>query len=121
MYLECELDIFCISPRVNRARPLFRGMRQDSRDWEALTGNERHFISMVLAFFAASDGIVMENLVSNRACPLTLGSFTRCERTGLVLRRGCSRGCSIAIALAVARAVKFRDVSWRVATFRDVP
>lgn len=38
--------------------------RQDSRDWEALTGNEQHFISMVLAFFAASDGIVMENLVS---------------------------------------------------------
>ena len=37
---------------------------QDSRDWEALTGNERHFINMVLAFFAASDGIVMENLVS---------------------------------------------------------
>lgn len=37
---------------------------QDSRDWEALTGNEQHFISMVLAFFAASDGIVMENLVS---------------------------------------------------------
>lgn len=36
---------------------------QDFRDWEALTGNERHFISMVLAFFAASDGIVMENLV----------------------------------------------------------
>ncbi|CAM9191564.1 unnamed protein product, partial [Sphacelaria rigidula] len=35
----------------------------DARDWEALTDNERHFISMVLAFFAASDGIVMENLV----------------------------------------------------------
>ncbi|CAN0399494.1 unnamed protein product, partial [Hapterophycus canaliculatus] len=39
-------------------------LSQDSRDWEALTGNEQHFISMVLAFFAASDGIVMENLVS---------------------------------------------------------
>ncbi|CAM9432758.1 unnamed protein product [Ectocarpus sp. 4 AP-2014] len=38
-------------------------LSQDSRDWEALTGNEQHFISMVLAFFAASDGIVMENLV----------------------------------------------------------
>ncbi|CAN0021440.1 unnamed protein product [Scytosiphon promiscuus] len=38
-------------------------LSQDSRDWEGLTGNEQHFISMVLAFFAASDGIVMENLV----------------------------------------------------------
>jgi len=34
----------------------------DSKHWEALTDNERHFISHVLAFFAASDGIVLENL-----------------------------------------------------------
>ena len=36
----------------------------DMRDWSArLNDNERHFISHVLAFFAASDGIVNENLV----------------------------------------------------------
>ena len=34
----------------------------DAKHWEALTDNERHFISHVLAFFAASDGIVLENL-----------------------------------------------------------
>lgn len=34
----------------------------DLKDWEALNDNERHFISHVLAFFAASDGIVNENL-----------------------------------------------------------
>lgn len=34
----------------------------DLTDWENLTDNERHFISHVLAFFAASDGIVNENL-----------------------------------------------------------
>ena len=34
----------------------------DLKDWEKLTDNERHFISHVLAFFAASDGIVNENL-----------------------------------------------------------
>jgi ribonucleotide reductase beta subunit family protein with ferritin-like domain len=34
----------------------------DSKHWESLTDNERHFISHVLAFFAASDGIVLENL-----------------------------------------------------------
>merc|ERR1712086_817960 len=34
----------------------------DAVDWEKLTDDERHFISHVLAFFAASDGIVNENL-----------------------------------------------------------
>lgn len=37
----------------------------DMLDWVKLTDNERHFISHVLAFFAASDGIVNENLVVN--------------------------------------------------------
>ncbi|MCL4145508.1 UNVERIFIED_CONTAM: hypothetical protein GTU68_014649 [Idotea baltica] len=35
---------------------------QDLTDWETLNDGERHFISHVLAFFAASDGIVNENL-----------------------------------------------------------
>jgi ribonucleoside-diphosphate reductase beta chain len=34
----------------------------DMVDWDKLTDNERHFIAHVLAFFAASDGIVNENL-----------------------------------------------------------
>ena len=34
----------------------------DLTDWEKLNNDERHFISHVLAFFAASDGIVSENL-----------------------------------------------------------
>lgn len=37
----------------------------DMKDWEGLNSDERHFISHVLAFFAASDGIVNENLVIN--------------------------------------------------------
>lgn len=36
---------------------------QDLDDWVKLTDEERHFVSHVLAFFAASDGIVNENLV----------------------------------------------------------
>ena len=32
------------------------------KDWVKLNANEKHFISYVLAFFAASDGIVNENL-----------------------------------------------------------
>lgn len=35
---------------------------KDLIDWENLTNDERYFISMILAFFAASDGIVLENL-----------------------------------------------------------
>ena len=37
----------------------------DQKDWENLNDGERHFISHVLAFFAASDGIVNENLAVN--------------------------------------------------------
>jgi len=35
----------------------------DLKDWERLNKDEKHFIKYVLAFFAASDGIVLENLV----------------------------------------------------------
>ncbi|KAK7807052.1 hypothetical protein U0070_011414 [Myodes glareolus] len=38
-------------------------LSKDIQHWEALKPDERHFISHVLAFFAASDGIVNENLV----------------------------------------------------------
>jgi ribonucleotide reductase beta subunit family protein with ferritin-like domain len=37
-------------------------LSKDLNDWEKLTKDEKHFVSMVLAFFAASDGIVLENL-----------------------------------------------------------
>ena len=37
-------------------------LSKDYKDWEKLSKNEKHFIKMVLAFFAASDGIVLENL-----------------------------------------------------------
>jgi len=38
---------------------------QDMVDWKKLSGGEQHFISHVLAFFAASDGIVNENLAEH--------------------------------------------------------
>lgn len=40
-------------------------LSQDLKDWNNLNDGERHFISHVLAFFAASDGIVNENLAEN--------------------------------------------------------
>lgn len=43
-------------------------LQRDVRDWkEKLTDDERHFIKHVLAFFAASDGIVNENIILNLA------------------------------------------------------
>lgn len=35
---------------------------KDMAHWEKLSEKEQHFIKMILAFFAASDGIVLENL-----------------------------------------------------------
>lgn len=37
-------------------------LSQDVIDWSKLDDNTKHFISLVLAFFASSDGIVLENL-----------------------------------------------------------
>jgi ribonucleotide reductase beta subunit family protein with ferritin-like domain len=39
-------------------------LSQDNKDWEKLGVEEQHFIKHILAFFAASDGIVLENLAS---------------------------------------------------------
>ena len=37
-------------------------LSKDLKDWEKLGDDEKKFIKMVLAFFAASDGVVLENL-----------------------------------------------------------
>lgn len=42
-------------------------LSKDLEDWQSLNENEQHFIKMVLGFFAASDGIVFENLNINFA------------------------------------------------------
>mmetsp|Transcript_1100 Transcript_1100/g.2175 ORF Transcript_1100/g.2175 Transcript_1100/m.2175 type:complete len:440 (-) Transcript_1100:37-1356(-) len=50
----------------------------DLTDWhENLTDNERHFVSMVLAFFAGADGIVVENL-AERFCREVTVPEARC-------------------------------------------
>jgi ribonucleoside-diphosphate reductase beta chain len=57
MYKNSEAS-FWVAEEVDLAADLI--------DWEQkLTDDERHFIKHVLAFFAASDGIVNENLVLN--------------------------------------------------------
>ena len=53
MYLK-QVDCFW--------RPEEIDLSKDIDHWNALSENERQFISSILAFFAASDGIVLENL-----------------------------------------------------------
>jgi ribonucleoside-diphosphate reductase subunit M2 len=43
-------------------RPEEIDLTKDMAHWEGLSSDERYYISMILAFFAASDGIVLENL-----------------------------------------------------------
>lgn len=38
-------------------------LSRDKADWNALTDGERHFVSMILAFFSSADGIVCDNLI----------------------------------------------------------
>ena len=40
-------------------------LSHDTRHWARLSPGEQHFIKHVLAFFAASDGIVLENLATH--------------------------------------------------------
>jgi len=49
-----QVDCFWVAQEVN--------LSQDLIDWDKMGADEKHFIKMILAFFAASDGIVMENL-----------------------------------------------------------
>ena len=39
-------------------------LSKDYADWIKLSNDERHFIKNILAFFASSDGIIIENLIS---------------------------------------------------------
>lgn len=39
-------------------------LSNDVQQWDALSDSEKHFVTHVLAFFAASDGIVLENLAA---------------------------------------------------------
>ena len=47
-------------------------LSKDYKDWNTLSDDEKFFISMILAFFAASDGIVLENLGMRFMCEVQL-------------------------------------------------
>ena len=51
--------------RASYWQPEEISLAKDKSDWESLNENEKHFVSHILAFFAASDGIVNENINVN--------------------------------------------------------
>jgi len=56
MYKKCEAS-FWTAEEID--------LGDDMKYWENMNSGEKHFVSHVLAFFAASDGIVNENLAVN--------------------------------------------------------
>lgn len=63
-------DIFDMYKKARASfwQPEEISLKDDTKDWQSLNDDERHFISHVLAFFSASDGIVNENLNLNFGC-----------------------------------------------------
>ncbi|KAL9240773.1 hypothetical protein vseg_014955 [Gypsophila vaccaria] len=75
--LKEDAQRFCMFPiRYNQLWEMYKksmasfwtaeevDLSYDVQQWETLSDSEKHFISHVLAFFAASDGIVLENLAA---------------------------------------------------------
>lgn len=56
MYKKCEAS-FWTAEEID--------LSDDMKHWESMNPGEKHFVSHILAFFAASDGIVNENLAVN--------------------------------------------------------
>ncbi len=56
MYKKCEAS-FWTAEEID--------LSDDLKHWENMSAGEKHFVSHILAFFAASDGIVNENLAVN--------------------------------------------------------
>ena len=51
--------------RASYWQPEEISLAKDMEDWETMNADEKHFVSHVLAFFSASDGIVVENIDVN--------------------------------------------------------
>ena len=64
--LEENLDRFVLFPiEHDDIWTSYKHLAEDLKDWKNLNKDEQHFVKHILAFFAASDGIVNENLVMN--------------------------------------------------------
>jgi ribonucleoside-diphosphate reductase beta chain len=73
-------------------------LTQDYIDWnEKLNENERHFIKHILAFFAASDGIVNENLIVNFYNEITVPEIRQYYSTQILMESIHSEAYSLLI------------------------
>lgn len=82
-----RLEVGDVPPERNEIVTLYKNSRasfwtedeidlaHDMRDYEALSADERHFVTCVLAFFAQADGLVADNCCSNFADEITWREF----------------------------------------------
>ena len=92
----------------------------DFKDWEKLTDDERHFIKHVLAFFAASDGIVLENLAEQFITEVQIPEarwFVAVTFISLILSLSESSHIIFAYAVCYFLSSVFTDFSWQWKTF----
>ena len=77
-------------------------LSKDIADWESLKEEERYFLKNVLAFFAASDGIVNENLVCSSPSTSKTETFVMIMDTVRVVAM-CLHSCLCPIHIQVER------------------
>lgn len=88
-------------------------LSKDSIDWKTkLTEDERHFLSHVLAFFAASDGIVNENLIQRFSIEVQVAEVRCFYGFQMMIENIHSEAYSLLIDTYIKDAVK-RDKLFR--------
>lgn len=95
-------------------------MTQDLNDFESLSDGERHFIELTLAFFAASDGIVNENLASNFMKEVTLPEARCFYGFQIMMENVHSESYSLLIETFVKDPQRKADLFKGIATFPSI-
>ena len=88
----------------------------DLDDWETLGKDERYFIENILAFFAGSDGIVLENLIQNFCNEVQLPEAKCVYSYQAYIAKSCqlstSRSDFIHTGLYISRSRAFLSRAW---------
>ena len=75
-------------------------LSREAQDLKKLTTKQRHVIEMVLAFFAASDGIVIENLCESFLCKVRVPGARYFMVSGR--HRNCAFRCTLCCSTATS-------------------
>ena len=81
-------------------------LKTNTTDWNHVTDNEHHFISHVLAFFPASDGIVNKNLISKFVTKVTSPEAQCFYGFQIAVKNIHSETCSLLINAYIKKPVK---------------